>query len=265
MGTIADGLRPILTHLETKHGPRATWPSPQAGASPRCARCLDRHWLLKPEPNPVASVPIYRAIVCPDCAGDPDEDATERLWRLSGIDPRERQRCSLASFDRTLNPAMRDAFVAAAAWGQGSGPPFLLLAGADRGIGKTHLAIAAAAETIARGIAVRYVVVARLLAALRATQRRDALNAIEDVRAAYEAYPAVVLDDLGQGAASEWAHEQLFDLVNERWRRERRTLVTSNVPADRLDPSTRSRLGDARLGRVVFCQGRDVRRLGVGG
>src|SRR5215831_5102828 len=242
MGTLADGLKPILTSLQKKHGPLRSWPTPQASASPRCARCQDQRWTLRPEPNPVATVPIYRAVRCSDCgdrATDEDVDITESLWRISGISPRERQRCTLAGFDRRLNPEMRSAFAAAADWGQGRAPPFLLLSGPARGIGKTHLAIAAAAECIARGVAVRYAVVVRLLAELRATQRPGSERSLEQVRRPYETYPALVLDDLGNGDGSEWAHAQLFDLVNERWRQELPTLVTSNVRAEQDRKSTR--------------------------
>jgi len=266
MGTMADGLIPILQHLEQKHGPRANWPSPASGApSYQCPRCRDQGWLQRCEPNPAASVPIYRAVPCSACnAGDDAVADRETLWRLSGVTPAERQRCTLPSFVRTVNPQMQTALAAAAAWGQGSGPPFLLLVGEGRGIGKTHLAVAAAGECIARGVAVCYAVVPRLLGDLRATMRPDSRLSLADARRRVEDYPALVLDDFGAGTTSAWAATELFTIINERWRAERRTLITSNVRPAQIAASTLSRLRDRRLARIVPCAGRDYRAGAAG-
>ena len=205
-------------------------------------------------------MPYYRAAPCPACTTTaPDADDTDTLWRLSGVSDPERLRCTLMTWNRAV-PGMRAAFAAAADWGQGKGPPFLLLSSAQRGVGKTHLAIAAAAECIARGGAVRYLIVPQYLDALRSTQRPDATTRLDDARRPAETYPALVLDDLGAGRPTDWAEEQLFTIVNERWRRELRTFVTTNVAADAIEPRTRSRLTDARLGRVVVGTGSDYRQ-----
>src|SRR5215831_3656512 len=156
MAELAGSLQQIIASLEEKYGPKSTWTStaPPGSATPRCLRCRDQGWTLTAEPNPAASVPRFRAVPCTACSGDDDgADQAERLWRLSGVSDQERQRCSLATWRTGVNRAMDDAFAAVADWGQGRGKPFLLLFGPTRGIGKTHLAIAAVGESIARGVA----------------------------------------------------------------------------------------------------------------
>lgn len=205
---------------------------------------------------------------------EPAEERVERLWRLSGIDEFERERCTFGAFELAANPEMDAAHEAAAAWGRGDGKPTLLLVGAERGIGKTHLAIAAARACIEREEPVAYLVVPKFLDDLRATQRPWIAPSpdnpapvqparLEDVRRRAECYPSIILDDFGADRGTDWAAEQLFTVTNERWRKGLRTLVTTNVTPDRIEARTRSRLVDWQRSAVVPCRGDDYRLRGM--
>jgi DNA replication protein DnaC len=72
----------------------------------------------------------------------------------------------------------------------------------------------------------------------------------------------LLLDDLGGEKPSEWVAERLFALIDERWRWERPTLVTTNL----LPGQLREALGDRTYSRLqdeaiaVTLTGRDRRR-----
>lgn len=266
MGDIATGLAPIIQHLETKYGPRANWPSPTDSDVPKpyCPSCGDQGFVYRT--RDIASPDFGKAFPCTACDGsETADDRTDRLWRISGIGNREKALCTFSAFDIAVNPDMRPAFMAAQKWGVGDGPPFLVLCGLV-GRGKTHLALAAASACITRGEAVAYHIVPNFLQALRDTMRpaRDdepPPRSLSEVRRRAERYPAVILDDLGANKATDWADEQLYSVVNERWREARRTIITSNVPAARLEERLRSRILDTALSTVVECAGVDYRGI----
>lgn len=263
MGTMADGLRPILRILEAKHGAMPTWSQagPAPTSEPACLRCRDQGFVYRDVP--FGDPAFGRAVVCPDCdGGEQPAERTERLWRLSGISGYERAHCTFDAFDLAANPLLADAYRAAQAWALGDGLPWLVLAGPE-GRGKTHLAIAAAGVCISRGVAVAYQVVPLWLDQLRATQRPalpdEAAPSLERVRHKAEAYPVVILDDLGADRDTDFAREQLYLVLNERLRERRRTLITTNEPTERFAGRLASRLLDRSVSRAIGCVGDDYR------
>ena len=72
----------------------------------------------------------------------------------------------------------------------------------------------------------------------------------------------LLLDDLGGEKPSEWVSERLFALIDERWRWERPTLVTTNLLPGQLRESlgdrTYSRLQDGAIAATLT--GKDRRR-----
>jgi DNA replication protein DnaC len=264
MGTIRDGLLPIIRELEKKHGAMPTWS--QAGPAPpserTCVTCGDQGFVYRNVP--FGDPNFGRAVPCPACEGAESlADRAARLWRLSGIGGVERERCTFARFDLAANPTLGPAFQAAQTWALGDGLPWLVLAGPE-GRGKTHLAIAAAHVCIARGIAVAYHVVPLWLDALRATQRppldSEPAPPLDRVRHKAERYPAVILDDLGADRDTDFAREQLYLVLNERWRERRRTLITTNEPVEHFAGRLASRLLDRSLAHAIGCEGLDYRR-----
>lgn len=115
------------------------------------------------------------------------------------------------------------------------------------GAGKSHLAAAIAGRAAAGGRTTAYVTAAGLITFLKAgfgdgsaDRRLLALQRVE----------LLVLDDLGTQRASrpgEWAFEQLYELLNDRYLHERATVITSNLPPDHLE----ERLRDRVLGMAV--------------
>lgn len=53
----------------------------------------------------------------------------------------------------------------------------------------------------------------------------------------------LILDDIGAEQATEWSEARLFDIVEERSRHERTTVLTANIPLNRLSPRVASRVG----------------------
>ena len=138
--------------------------------------------------------------------------------------------------------------------GRGERAPSLVLCSATKGTGKTHLAIAilhelaqggrlyqvpigdvdellAAGKIAAPRLAGRFVHVAGLLRALRATIGRPELS---DPLEPLFTIPLLVLDDLGAEKSSEWVIEQLTLLVEERYMANRTMVVTTNSATSRM-------------------------------
>ncbi len=275
MASLADGMAqlPVVRDLIQRHGPPRTWPAP-GSAAPRdgaCPTCGGQGFVYRVPPLPEnRTLPGFgKASACDACHGsETPEERAERLWRLSGITGPERGRCTFAGFDLAKNPTMREAFDAATLWGEGAGPPFLVLAG-QIGVGKTHLAVAAAQRCVEREAGALYLIVPDWLDSLRATQRPrpwtdgdDRDDRLDVLMQRAKAYPCVVFDDLGADRQTDFAREKLYQVLNDRWRAERATLITTNAPADTFDERLQSRMQDTRLSRVVGCRGADMRRTG---
>lgn len=132
----------------------------------------------------------------------------------------------------------------------------LLLSGPP-GRGKTHLAVAVLAEAWQRhGKRGRFYVVPELLDRLRRTNDPD--NATETAEAIHTEIlraSIVVLDDLGTERSTGYADEQLFRIVDRRYREMLPMVVTTNLTTFSLDQRLRSRLTDAQHSVVVQIDG----------
>ncbi len=120
------------------------------------------------------------------------------------------------------------------------------------GVGKTHLAAAAANRIAARGMNVVFVMVSDLLDYLRATfQPNSAVTydqRFNEIRRAW----LLVLDDMGVHNATPWAREKLFQILNYRYVGGLATIITiSNNDWERLDARLKSRLEDTSLCTIV--------------
>jgi DNA replication protein DnaC len=67
-------------------------------------------------------------------------------------------------------------------------------------------------------------------------------------------HPLLILDDLGTQAATPWAQEKLFQLLNARYNQQLPTILTSNRPLSELDERLRVRVTDPDLSRVCWVQ-----------
>jgi DNA replication protein DnaC len=146
----------------------------------------------------------------------------------------------------------------------------LLLTGSV-GSGKTHVALGLVKLACGLGIEARFLTMAQLLGAIKATYDREraASHRRRGPDAPGEAglldelaeLPLLALDDLGTENPTPWARDRLYTLVNRRYLGQRLTVVTTNLSldelADRLGERTVSRLWGASL-VVNFC-GADYR------
>ena len=141
----------------------------------------------------------------------------------------------------------KDVLKAAETMAQHEGPPILVISG-GHGTGKTHLLEAIGREWIHAGRSVRYDYVPDLLDELRATYSLGREDTVHDARQRRANVGLLLLDDLGQGTASEWVAEQLTAVVDERYRTETHLVVATNYSRDqiasRVTPRLASRLWD---------------------
>lgn len=142
-------------------------------------------------------------------------------------------------------------------WAEHPGGWLTLIGGT--GVGKTHLAAAAANDRLAVGDSVCFAVVPELLDGLRASYRDDGEASFEEIFAWLKNVDVLVLDDLGAHQATEWANEKLYQLCASRYLRRAPTLITTNVAPESLDPRLASRLLDSQRGTVVFVKAKDYR------
>ncbi len=146
--------------------------------------------------------------------------------------------------------SLRKAFEAARAFAEQ--PEGWLVFVGPYGNGKTHLAAAIANYRAGIGLPPLFVVVPDLLDHLRATYSPHSTTTndrrFEEIRTA----PLLILDDLGTQAATPWAQEKLYQLLNHRYNAELPTVMTTALQLEEIDARLRSRMLDPRLSRVFL-------------
>jgi DNA replication protein DnaC len=120
------------------------------------------------------------------------------------------------------------------------------------GSGKTHLAAAIANHQISSRRPAFFASVPELLDHLRPTfgvdDRRGHEIRIDEIKNS----PLLIFDDLGMEAATAWAREKLYQILNYRYNARLATVITVTNPAlESLDARLRSRLMDPRISNVV--------------
>ena len=261
-----DELRTILARLYEQYGPTPRSPGPTIPPELPCAHCHGQGWVHTLRPVPGQSLPNYVAVPCEVCVGDESlEERRARMWSLSGLTDEQLAGGTFEAFDLGANPEMGRALEAARRWGAGEGKPFLVLAG-NRGLGKTHLAIAAARTAMDRGEACAYLSMPTYMQALRSSQFRPredgpdlAPPSMEKLIKRAQAYPALIIDDLGMQRVTEFADEQTYLLITGRYDSRRRTLITTMREPRDLESAIASRIQDWQVSTVVRCLGEDYR------
>lgn len=160
------------------------------------------------------------------------------------------------NFDLALAPEMRAAYDRCRAVNEGREWCAFLVG--STGNGKTHLAVAAM-HGFESGDS-RFWKVPGFLAWLR-SELNKGIEAgyggakVEEILGHYREPFLLVLDDLGAENPTEWANEQLYRLLDERYEERAPTIITSNVPVGAIDARIRSRFREG----YVACAGKDVR------
>ncbi len=194
-----------------------------------------------------------KAVPCRCVLEETEDERLGRLQRYSSLGPLTRLTFeNLIERGRSVNPQDQEQFrrLSSDARAFAAEPEGWILIHGPSGAGKTHVAAAIANACMERGNPALFVVVPDLLDHLRAAYnpgaevRYDAL--FEQVRSA----PVLILDDLGTQNATAWAEEKLFQILNHRYNAQLPTVVTTNLPVDRLDDRLRMRLTDPAIARV---------------
>ena len=158
----------------------------------------------------------------------------EALWHQSGM-PRDWRTRGMVSWVRETE-AQQVAYRAAAGFGralvQGERPGGLFVAG-DIGTGKTFLASCLAADLVRRGRVVQWCNASRMLREIRESFGNARVSEA-DVLRRFTAPGLLVIADLGKERPTEWAMEQLFCIVNERYDKRRPLVVTTNYGGEEL-------------------------------
>ena len=123
---------------------------------------------------------------------------------------------------------------------------WLVLRGTN-GCGKTHLAVAIAHAFMARGEAAVFAFVPDLFDHLRSAFNPDSRLQYDLLFERVRTAPFLVLDDLDTRAATPWAQEKLYQLLNYRYNAHLPTVITTALPFDALEGRLVSRLLDRRL------------------
>jgi len=212
-----------------------------------------------------------QAAVCPICEGalalwdaqgqrmipcecQRDVIAAKRLRKLavaSSLLP-EMESLSLATFDPAIDPPALEAVVD---WVEGHDLPWLFLTG-NVGTGKTHLLAGATNALLARKRMALYVVVPDLLDYIRAGFGSLMTNRFtsDDASARLDMVRDVdwlILDELGKEYQTDFAYQQMFSLLDYRYRRRARTLFASNQQPTTLPDYLLSRVGDRAVCKIV--------------
>lgn len=245
----------VLTTISIPIGPRLRGEGEEGtSAAPVCPRCRDAGWVR--HDVPVGHPSFGRLFPC-ECKSREkakrDADSFSKLSNLVSM-----QHLTFDAFD--MVEGTEEAFEAARAFARDQ-DGWLYLHGAC-GVGKTHLAVAAALEIRRESPFVLFAVVPDLLDHLRATfdpARGVAYDERFDrIRNAY----LLVLDDLGTENTTPWAREKLYQLFNHRYNERLPTIITSNQEHKLLDERVLSRLLDTHLTRDVRLDALDYRRRG---
>ncbi len=118
------------------------------------------------------------------------------------------------------------------------------------GSGKTHLAAAVANERLKLGQAAFYISSADLLDHLRRAANPGAETSPEDLFDQVKNTPLLVLDDLNLETATAWGREKVEQLLNHRFNARMPTIITADLPLEKMDERLRARLGDTEFCRV---------------
>ena len=182
-----------------------------------------------------------------------------------GIEPGQRNSMTFATFDsrggarstarqkETLNEALKAAQIFA------KHPDRWLYLGGPAGVGKTHLAVAIANETLQAGKDVIFRFVPDLLDHLRKSFSPASYDSYYGLFDRLKNAEVLILDDLGSEATTPWAEEKLYQLVVHRHNAIMPTVITSIRP---LEEDSGAKYGggfETRYSEAIWSRLRDGR------
>lgn len=155
-------------------------------------------------------------------------------------------------------PTVEEALALTKGWISGGGPGFLVLAGVP-GVGKTHLAKAAAAKLLEWGRPVVYRQESRLIGELQ-DQMDGNGGSVENYQREYGQVHWLVIDEFGGASLRDWGQSVMDRVISDRWDKDAcRTLITTNLVSKQMPPRIKSRLGDKKRCKSLVIVAPDYR------
>jgi DNA replication protein DnaC len=151
--------------------------------------------------------------------------------------------------ERSEESQQRFAQVYEAAKAFADNPKGWLVFSGPSGSGKTHLASAVANHRLKLGEPAFYITAADLLDHLRSTFSPTSDTTYDELFEQVKNVPLLVLDDLTMGSATAWAKEKLEQLLHHRFNTRLATVITTDMPVQKMDERLRGHLANNE-----FCQ-----------
>ena len=225
-------------------------PSTEEGGDEICSVCRGAGFV-----HPVldsGQVDFSQVVPCRCSKGELRRKKTEYLEKYSNLGS-----LSQLTFDnlspqgRDANEVSRDRFahIYRAARAFADNPKGWLVLSGPGGTGKTHLACAVANHRLSSGEPVFYIGAADLLDHLRSAFGPTSDTTYDELFEQVKNVPLLVLDDLSLGSATTWAKEKLEQLLNHRFNIRLATVITTDMPLEKMSERLRGQLADSE-----FCQ-----------
>lgn len=182
----------------------------------------------------------------------------EMRWQMANLPHSKDKTLTPRTFDNFQALPGTEAMVKAAKNFVDDIPPRILVLAGKPGLGKSHMLEAIGRALLDKGRKVRYEMVSSLLDRLRHTYAEHTESDLFSWLQWYSSQYALLLDDLGMEAGTDWAIEKLTAIIDERLRQGDRTVITTNLGPDALA----NNLG-ARLASRLFQANRELNEVKV--
>lgn len=132
----------------------------------------------------------------------------------------------------------------------------------DPGLGKTFLSHCIAKELLDDGYLVVYQTATDLLDMIRKSKfhQTDREGEQQAIHYLYQC-DLLIIDDLGTETLTEFANNELFNLINRRLKENKKMLISTNLPLNKLEGRYSARLASRIIGNFQFYEffGEDIR------